>query len=242
MKGCALHADKSRFRLGFTLFEMMVVLVVIGLVMGAMFIGRDLYIAARGRGIVKEANLYKQAFAEFRIKYDQLPGDLKNPADYWPAEAQLHAGNGNGLIVWSSEGPAAWRELQLAGFINNPIVVHDPAACPVVGEPGRNCYAKPGVNIPGSSAITGAGWTIALHKLTVTNALYFGAFDGVSIATLPILSSLEAFAIDSKIDDGIAGRGTMRARDTPTYSYCTANNAYTMVDDVNCSFSIELGH
>jgi prepilin-type N-terminal cleavage/methylation domain-containing protein len=63
-------------RSGFTLIELSIVLVIIGLIAGGVLVGRDLIEAARIRQQITEIEQFKTAVNTFRIKYNGLPGDL----------------------------------------------------------------------------------------------------------------------------------------------------------------------
>jgi prepilin-type N-terminal cleavage/methylation domain-containing protein len=97
---------------GFTLVEIAIVLVVIGLLVGAILVGRDLIHAAELRSVLSDVEKFKTAANTFRLKYNCLPGDCTNATDYWgtdpggcpntpantvPKTATCN-GNGNGFI------------------------------------------------------------------------------------------------------------------------------------------------
>ncbi len=226
---------KDGWKKGFTLVEISVVLLIVALTVGGIFIGRDIYISARDRNIIKEIEAYKQGFGQFRLKYDQLPGDLRNPGTYWLANTPpLLAGNGNSVILWRTEGPSAWKEMELSGFISSgPFNITGCAA---------SCIAQPTVNIPASTSLPNAGWTVGVFRGTNINVLFFGGFDGNSIATLPAISALETRYIDEKMDDGLPDSGTVRARNQTGYADCfTPGGQYSNSSNQICSFSAELG-
>lgn len=68
---------------GFTLVELSVVLVIIGLLVGGVLVGRDMIRAAEIRGILSDYEKYNTAVAAFKLKYNSLPGDMTNATDVW---------------------------------------------------------------------------------------------------------------------------------------------------------------
>ena len=105
-------------RHGFTLIELSLVVVIIGLIVGGVLVGRDLINAAAIRSQISQLEGFDMAVSVFKQKYGALPGDIRNPQDFGLAyEAGVDAycnqnnvyGNGiiqdvNGLypIVWVS--------------------------------------------------------------------------------------------------------------------------------------------
>ena len=63
-------------RYGFTLIELPIVLVIIGLIVGGVLVGRDLIAAAATRAQISQIERYQQAVNTFRGKYNYLPGDM----------------------------------------------------------------------------------------------------------------------------------------------------------------------
>lgn len=70
------YHNAKRTQAGFTLIEMSIVLVVIGLVVGGILTGQDLIQAARTQRVISEENQYLTAAMTFRGKYGAMPGDF----------------------------------------------------------------------------------------------------------------------------------------------------------------------
>lgn len=60
----------------FTLIELSIVLVIIGLIVGGVLVGRDLIKAAEARAEVSQIHAFSSATSAFRSKYGYLPGDI----------------------------------------------------------------------------------------------------------------------------------------------------------------------
>ena len=61
---------------GFTLIELSIVLVIIGLIVGGVLVGQDLIQASKERALVTEKEQFEQGVFAFKLKYNALPGDL----------------------------------------------------------------------------------------------------------------------------------------------------------------------
>jgi len=106
---------------GFTLIEIAIVLVIIGLLLGGVLKGQELITGARVRNLISQQDGIKAAFFGFQDRFRALPGD------YAAAGTSINGvtinGDGNGRI----EGPntpgtyetlLAWNHLTAAGFLN----------------------------------------------------------------------------------------------------------------------------
>lgn len=129
---------------GFTLLEMGMVIVIIGLVAGGIVMGRELITQAEIRAIVGEYDRYLKSVQEFQDKYRALPGDMNNAESMWgtdgggcpnntytsvvPLTTNTCNGDGDGLIGGCSgdlstacagtpEVWRAWQHLSNAGVI-----------------------------------------------------------------------------------------------------------------------------
>jgi prepilin-type N-terminal cleavage/methylation domain-containing protein len=96
-------------RHGFTLIELSLVLVIIGLLIGGVLTGRDLIQAASIRAQISQIEKYQAAVNTFRAKYNALPGDIsaaaaaaygfaERGASSDGCEVDLGCGDGNGII------------------------------------------------------------------------------------------------------------------------------------------------
>ncbi len=69
-------------RAGFTLIEMSLVLVIIGLIVGGIFVGRDLIEIGQTRKVMSQMENIQSAVSTFRLKYNCIPGDCANAANF----------------------------------------------------------------------------------------------------------------------------------------------------------------
>jgi prepilin-type N-terminal cleavage/methylation domain-containing protein len=106
---------------GFTLIEIAIVLVIIGLLLGGVLKGQELITGARVRNLISQQDGIKAAFFGFQDRYRALPGD------YSAAATNINGvsinGDGNGQIeaansVGTVETILVWNHLTAAGFLN----------------------------------------------------------------------------------------------------------------------------
>lgn len=109
---------------GFTLIEIAIVLVIIGLLLGGVLKGQELITSARVRNLVSQQDGVKAAYFGFLDRFRALPGDydqaVQNIAGVSIAACNAGIGNGNGRIEAGAgnENVLAWEHLSKAGFIN----------------------------------------------------------------------------------------------------------------------------
>jgi len=100
---------------GFTLVEMAIVLIIIGLILGGVFKGQELIDSARVRSLSTDVSGIRAAWYSFQERYRSIPGDFSN------AQSQIDSastqGNGNGRIDDGQERAGVWQQMALAGFI-----------------------------------------------------------------------------------------------------------------------------
>ena len=130
---------------GFTLIELSIVLVVIGLIVGGVLVGQDLIKAAEVRSAVADIQQIKTNMNAFRLKYNCLPGDCPDASTFGIGTNgdgnKLYGGSqgGGGHNPFANEGRTLfWEHLQKSGLwelgLSNPGVF-------------GTTFAK-GVNIP----------------------------------------------------------------------------------------------
>src|SRR6185369_13916635 len=105
----ARHASKH----GFTLIELAIVLVIIGLLVGGVLVGRDLIYLAQIRAQVTQIEKYTAGVMAFRLKSACLPGDCAkaNSNGIGTAGGYGADGNGNGDINGLTEAGNFWYHL-----------------------------------------------------------------------------------------------------------------------------------
>ncbi len=119
----AFLVDMRRITNGFTLIELAIVLVIIGLLLGGVLKGQELIESARVRSIISQLDSLKAAYYAFQDKYQFAPGDYPGHLAYANlsgiANAQV-GGNGDGVVRDTSqarEGLLAWVHLTRANLI-----------------------------------------------------------------------------------------------------------------------------
>jgi prepilin-type N-terminal cleavage/methylation domain-containing protein len=120
---------------GFSLVELSIVLVIIGLLVGSILTGRELIHASELRAVSSQYSQMWVAVNAFKDKYMGLPGDITNATKIWGSEAAPCAttpssgkltcdGDGDGLINRYNTGGTSqedfrfWQQLANAGFIS----------------------------------------------------------------------------------------------------------------------------
>jgi len=113
--GCKARDFPKTHSGGFTLVEMAIVLVIIGLILGGVFKGQALIDSARVRSLSTDVSGIRTAWYSFQERYRSIPGDFSN------AQTQIDSastqGNGNGRIDDGQERAGVWQQMALAGFI-----------------------------------------------------------------------------------------------------------------------------
>ncbi len=215
-------------RKAFSLVELSIVLVILGLLTGGILAGQSLIRAAELRAVTTEYQRYYTATQAFRDKYFALPGDWNNAQAVWGVQGTNCSGtvttltttgtcngdNSNTIDFSATNGGTAeawqyWRQLALAGLIEGSYT----------GISGTNWYDyTAGTNVP-KSKMNGAAWAAAnasnyagdttTYKFDYGNMLKFIYLS--SAASTPVLKPEEAWNIDTKMDDGLPGAGKIIA-------------------------------
>lgn len=234
-------------RAGFSLLELAIVFIVIGLMTGAVFFGMELVNEAKLRGLIQEEKRFEDAIQIFQKKYQGLPGDLYNAEDFWGTDpggcpntpvdhtpkTETCNGNGDGKISYSNQDAAtfselyerarAWQQLANAGMIDGQYS----------GTATTN-QEIPGSEFPSSTIDSSAWWAVLHHFASVDNPaslafpmnghMLFPRGPTTSGRAGPVLSGLEAFQVDTKIDDGQPSKGFVRHHRSWAYPNCVTTD------------------
>src|SRR5512132_2494572 len=109
--------DMLKRQSGFTLIEIAIVLVIIGLLLGGVLKGQELITSARVRNLISQQDGIKAAYFGFLDRYRALPGDYSQGNPNIANVAAAANGNNNGRIESIAGGGtidehiAAWDHL-----------------------------------------------------------------------------------------------------------------------------------
>ncbi len=231
----------------FSLVELSIVLVILGLLTGGILAGQSLIRAAEMRSVTTEYQRYQTAMNSFRDKYLALPGDMPNATRFWTATHGTLAtcvvtpsstsatcdGNGDGRINQGASPVAnyyyevfgAWKHLANAGLIEGSYTG--------IQESAAIFHSVVGKNVP-ASKISNAGWLINFAGTQTStapwydgdygNLFYFGGSVVNSFPYAPTLKPEETWNIDTKIDDGKPAYGKARVFTSGLTPNCTTTD------------------
>ncbi|MGH8747137.1 MAG: prepilin-type N-terminal cleavage/methylation domain-containing protein [Burkholderiales bacterium] len=214
---------------GFTLVEIAIVLVIIGLLLGGILKGQEMINQAKIKNVVADFSGISAAYYGYQDRYRAIPGDDPNAGTRWSGAG---AGNGDGVVsgtyndsscpttVVASTTTASttpetcmwWDDLRRSGF--------------VAGNGGKQPFNAV-TGILGVQTGNGAGGTA------------LGGFSGLIVCSANLPDKI-AIAVYTQMDDGVIGTGTVRGQlqtapnpginataDTTPYAE-TGTNTYTL--------------
>ncbi|WP_207212463.1 type II secretion system protein [Sphingobium cupriresistens] len=218
-------------RAAFSLVELSIVLVILGLLTGGILAGQSLIRAAELRAIPTEYDRWVAATQVFRDRYMALPGDMRNATAFWgfvagnasdnyttscnttpSTDMRTCNGNGDGKSEASIEGFRFWQHLANAGLAEGNFTGMDDGGFSVIGK-----------NIPASKFGGGSGWQ--RHYISSpyagTTHTFAGKYGSLFVFGKPspsdyslrsgVLGAQELWNIDTKMDDGRPATGNVRA-------------------------------
>ncbi len=181
---------------GFTLVEIAIVLVIIGLLLGGILKGQEMITQAKIKNVVNDFNGITAAVNSYQDRYRAMPGDDLNASTRW---AGAVSGGGNGQIAGlynaaskavytaTDESNLFWWHLRLAGFVGGPTTGQAAGQ-----QPANAANGIMGVET-GVNTVSGLGFTSAI----------------VCSSNLP---DKIAIAVDTQMDDSASNTGQVRGQ------------------------------
>ncbi len=215
----------NRKKRGFTLVEIAIVLVIIGLLLGGVLKGQELINNAKVRSIADRQNSLKVAWFAFLDRFAALPGDHPLAPRYIANLGDGALGNGNGLVELD-ESSLVFTHLTQAGYMRCGVcTVH------TAGEAAS----------PINSMVNQYGGIMGIFN----SSSFYAEPNGPKGSRLlihsgPRIPSNILGEVDRKIDDGVANTGDMRMSGNDTTGTGVPIE-FTTTQVVNCALSFQPG-
>lgn len=115
MKSLLWKNLSTRNFLAFSLIEISIVLVIIGIITGAVFKGQELLSNAKIKSVAQDFQNYSLAISHYQDVYHSLPGDDPKASTHF---SNITSGDGNGQIT-GIEADLFWQHLHKASIVNS---------------------------------------------------------------------------------------------------------------------------
>ena len=191
---------------GFTLVEIAIVLVIIGLLLGGILKGQEMIVQAKIKNVINDMNGVTAALNSYQDRYRALPGDDKSAASRWTSTTGMVNGDGDGVISgkWTPATPATdetaqfWLHLRSAGFV----------AGTGLDNPFNALSGKMGVQTGNGPAPS----TAATAVMATVGPPAIAGFTGLILCSANLPDKM-AISVDAQVDDGNAQTGSVRGVD-----------------------------
>lgn len=236
-----IRSTSSQFcptRAGFSLVEISIVLVVIGLLVGSVLAGQSLIHSAKLRNVIEDVTEFRQAVTFFREQYAEYPGDMPTATQNWGAAdggdglgadcrnvisttKTTCNGDGDGKIETNADFATANEALRLWQHLANAELLENR----FTGAFNASGNLEAGTNVP-EAPVNGGVYEIYYRGTALFgrtgHLIKLGAIR-TTTADNAVLSPNDAFALDEKYDDSKADSGAIVALDALDAGGCVTN-------------------
>jgi prepilin-type N-terminal cleavage/methylation domain-containing protein len=215
---------------GFTLVELAIVIIILGILITGIVGGQSLIESANRQNTIATYQVLNQAVLAFKLEYDAIPGDFDEAEDYWPGEA--NNGTGDNIILdnhslSTSEYHEFWRHLNLANITKYDLSKSANDGQALIIDSGKNVYNIISHRLPVSKFYEDSNLSYQNR-----HAAYICCDEEAELSSAVRESAYTAKyigAIDKKIDNGLPWTGkiiSQHARDdaTSSWHYCYVSN------------------
>src|SRR5713101_1352996 len=165
---------------GFTLVEIAIVLVIIGLLLGGILKGQEMITQAKIKNVIADFSGVSAAYHGYQDRYRAIPGDDPNAATRWAAMTNPAA----------VEACSWWDHLRKAGFVSGN----------GAQQPFNALTGQIGVQTGDGAATPGP---------TLLNVSGGNGFVGLIMCSANLPDKI-AIAVDTQMDDGTSNQGSVR--------------------------------
>lgn len=206
-----------RKQTGFTLVEIAIVLVIIGLLLGGVLKGQELVSNAQAKSIGNDLKSIQTMIYGYQDRFRALPGDdalatthLTGATLAAPAAAlgNSQIGGAWNSVTTTNESYLFWQHVRLAGFAAGPVTVGAAGYAPTNSQGGT-------LGVSSTSPITILAGTPPF---------------GTHFACAGNVSGKIAKIVDSNIDDSVSNTGSVRIRPTAGAAVAAAVAPAAIVD------------
>lgn len=202
----------------FTLVELSIVIVIIGLIVAAVTAGQSLVRTSRMNAQIIDLYKFESGYFAFKLQYNAIPGDMRNASSYWAGSTD---GNGDGRITQDPDNPyiLTLENLKFFEHLSRAKLVPEPYTNVWqinVGYPSLKLNSRYGMVAGGNimSPTYAAGHQLSEAAIAVKhiaslylNVAYPLVNDSGFNDNLGVASPVTFAAIDRKMDDGAARTG-----------------------------------
>jgi prepilin-type N-terminal cleavage/methylation domain-containing protein len=193
---------KTQIQKGFTLVEIAIVLVIVGLLLGGVLKGQELIFNSKVKATYSLSKQMSVAVSGYQDRYKQLPGDDPNALVRFPAAVPaVTNGDGNGAI-WGGQTCQAGQQTT-----ENCRALHHLRAAGFISGAGAEALSAP---FGGVATIADTNWFLWNGVATTALGLTNGA-----------VTHKSAGAMDTAFDDGTPSSGGVRCASITTYNMAT---------------------